>query len=112
MLYSESEKRQSLRNFENAKKRLAESEFWHELYVAFRKQKKDNRSKLSKMQKKAVAGVVLTKTLCSFPKVKKQQSLRNFEKAKKKRANSLELVHCEFFGRFTPGARFFLFYYE
>ena len=48
----------------------------------------------------------------------KRQSLKAFEKAKKSGRrcgsdkNSLELVHREFFGRFTPGARFFLYYYE
>ena len=48
----------------------------------------------------------------------KRQSLKAFEKAKKNGRrcgsdkNSLELVHREFFGRFTPGARFFLYYYE
>ena len=116
--FPKAKKQQSLRNFEKAKKRLAESEFWHELYVAFRKQKKDNRSKLSKRQKKRSESSLRQKLYVAFRKQKKAiaQSYRKCKKKSGRRCgsdkNSLELVHREFFGRFTPGARFFLFYYK
>ncbi len=44
--------------------------------------------KLRKSKKKAGGVEVATKTLCCIPKVKKRQSLRNFEKAKKRLAES------------------------
>ena len=91
-------------------------------------EKRTSAQKVRKRQKKAGVGVVLTKTLCLFPKAKKRQSLRNFEKCKKKAVGvevatktRLSFAHREFYGAFSTRApllscslvdRFFLFYYK
>ena len=63
--------------------------------------------------------MVLTKTLCCIPKVKKGQSLKAFENAKKKAVGvevatktRLSFAHREFYGVFSTEDRFFLYYYK
>ena len=98
---------------ENGKLKV-ESRF-HFLYDSSKKRKKAIAQKLRKSKKKAGGVGVLARTLCNFPKVKKDNrpKLSKMQKKNGRRCgsdkNSLELVHREFFGRFTPGARFFCF---
>ena len=82
------------------------------------KVKKDNRSKLSKRQKKAGVGVVLTKNLCLFPKAKKDNRSETSKKQKKAGGvgvlarTRLNLFTAMFGTGFRREPAFFLFYYK